>query len=904
MNTSPTQTCQNTASPAAVSDASDLPIHDVIDELKTALGQRHECILEAPPGAGKTTVVPLALLDETWLAGRKIIVLEPRRLAARAAAQRMAQHLNEPLGKTVGYRVRLERRVSAATRIEVVTEGILTRRLQSDPSLADVSLLVFDEFHERSLDADLGLALALQSRELFRDQEREALKILVMSATLDGAAVAELLRDAPVVRSSGRAFPVTVNYSTPWQPGEDICARTVAVVRQALAEHSGSLLVFLPGQREIKRVQEALRESVSEPDNVLLTPLYGDLKLAQQQRAIAPAPQGRRKIVLATPIAESSLTIEGISVVVDAGLSRQPRFDPRSGMTRLQTRRVSQASSEQRRGRAGRLQAGICYRLWSGEQQRQLAPHTTAEILQADLTPLALQLIQWGANEPGELLWLDPPPSAGYQQALVLLSQLGAVTSKPGPDASATDRRLWQLTPHGEAMAQLPLHPRLAHMLLVARNYGLAPLACDIAALLGERDPLPGIGADIGERLSWLRGERHCDQRDRYLLRRLRQQSRQYLDQCRGEDIGCRGDNKESPYTIPDDERGYGFLLACAYPDRIAQRAQPQAGARALKYRLSNGRAARFVDRDTLEQSEWLAVAQLGGREDAANDTIFIAAPLDARLFEGPLSALITERDHIDWDDREQRFVAERQRRVGALLQSRQPLADIPSKTKCEVLCRLIRRRGLQLLPWSEALQQWRARVSLLRGLFRENTTAENTTTQNAIGDPSWPDVSDRLLLASLEQWLAPWLEEVNHIDHFARLDLASILSALLPWPLSQRLDELAPRTITVPSGRRIPIDYRESPPVLAVRLQEMFGCEQTPRIAGGRLPLKIHLLSPAQRPLQVTQDLASFWRNVYPDIKKTMKGRYPKHHWPDDPLSAVATARAKPRKTTSTKPR
>jgi ATP-dependent helicase HrpB len=833
-----------------------LPVGALLAPLAAALGAQHNAVLEAPPGAGKTTLVPLALRDADWLDGQKIVMLEPRRLAARAAAGRMAALLGEAVGATVGYRVRLATRVSPATRIEVVTEGILTRLLQQDPALAGIGLVIFDEFHERSLDGDLGLALALHGRALFR--EGPPLRLLVMSATLDGTRLAALLDDAPVLRSSGRQFPVELRYGAPWQPRDDSCARTAATVRQALADGPGGVLVFLPGQREIRRVA-ALLDDLATPALQLL-PLYGDLPLAAQQRIIEPAPAGVRKVVLATAIAETSLTIDGIRVVVDSGLSRLPRFDPGSGMTRLETRRLVRAASEQRAGRAGRLEPGVCYRSWSATQQAQLLPFAPPEIAQADLAPLALQLLRWGVDDPGELRWLDPPPAAPYAQALDLLQRLGACERPAGS---------WRLTAHGTAMAELPLHPRLAHLLLVGSRYGLRDRACDLAALLSERDPLGAREADLELRLTLLAspqpGQRAVQQRLRRLGAQFRRHGRGPVDQ---------------PVAQPDDPRWLGFLLACAYPERVAQRRGP-----GVVYRLANGRAATLDDHDPLQRAPWLAVAQLGGAAGQANDRIQLAATLDPALFDDALADQVTAVDAVDWDDARHRFRAERQRRVGALLLAARPLARIPTAERQQVLVDYVRRQGLALLAWPDQALQLRARVALLRRLDLERD-----------GASAWPDLGDAALLATLEQWLAPALGAVTTRDAFQALDTHALLRGLLPWPLPARLDELAPPRLRVPSGSELRIDYRSDPPVLAVKLQEMFGSSATPRIAGGRVALTLHLLSPAGRPLQVTQDLASFWRHGYAEVRKEMRGRYPKHPWPEDPLQATPTARAKRR--------
>ena len=839
-----------------------LPIDAVLPALRQALENRNEAVLEAPPGAGKTTRVPLALLNEPWLAGQTILMLEPRRLAARAAAERLASELGEQVGETVGYRIRLDSKVGPKTRIEVVTEGILTRRLQADPALEGVGLLIFDEFHERSLDADLALALSLNGRELLRDDP--PLKILLMSATLEGERLSRLLDEAPVVSSEGRMHPVDIRWGRPFQPGEFIEPRVGDSVLQALADQPGSVLVFLPGQAEIRRVHQSLQEALRERPEVLLCPLHGELDLNAQRAAIDPAPKGLRKVVLATNLAETSLTIDGVRVVIDAGLARVPRFDPGSGMTRLDTQRISRASATQRAGRAGRLEPGVCYRLWSEAQHDQLAAHGSAEILQADLAGLALKLARWGVA-PHQLRWLDQPPSAAFAQAQDLLARLGAF--KPGSRDN--------LSEHGQAMAELPAHPRIAHLLLRGQDLGLAAMACDVAALLGERDIQRGGGADLHSRLALVSGQSKAGRGGQGGVQRARQLARQYRGLLRGKAGAVVAD--------PDHPRWLGALLALAYPDRVAQQRR-EGGA---EYRLANGRAALFGEVDALMKHPWLVIADLGSRQGQREERIYLAAEFDPALFDDVLAEQVERVDLLDWDEREQVLRAERQTKVGELILSREPLTGLSDDARAKALLGLVRRKGLNLLTWTPDLRQWQARVALLRQLDLDKD-----------GQSEWPDLGDEALLASLEDWLQPYLGKVSRLSHFSALDLPSLLRNLLPWPLPQRLEEQAPAHLAVPSGSNIRLDYSETPPILAVRLQELFGLADTPRIANGRQQVKLHLLSPARRPVQVTQDLANFWRTTYAEVKKDLKGRYPKHYWPDDPLVAEATARAKPRGT------
>lgn len=687
---------------------------------------------------------------------------------------------------------------------------------------------------------------------------------MLMSATLEGERLSRLLDDAPVVSSEGRMHPVDIRWGRPFQPGEFIEPRVVDSVLQALADQTGSVLVFLPGQAEIRRVHQSLQEALGERPEILLCPLHGELDLNAQRAAIDPAPKGQRKVVLATNVAETSLTIDGVRVVIDAGLARVPRFDPGSGMTRLDTQRISRASATQRAGRAGRLEPGVCYRLWSEAQHDQLAAHGSAEILQADLAGLALQLARWGVA-PHELSWLDQPPSAAFTQAQDLLARLGAF--KPGSRDNLSD--------HGQAMAELPAHPRIAHLLLRGQSLGLAAMACDVAALLGERDIQRGGGADLHSRLALVSGESKASRGGQGGVQRARQLARQYRGLLRGKAGAAVAD--------PDHPRWLGALLALAYPDRVAQ--QRRAGG--AEYRLANGRAALFGEVDALMKHPWLVIADLGSRQGQSEERIYLAAEFDPALLDDVLAEQVERVDLLDWDEREQVLRAERQTKVGELILSREPLAGLTDEARANALLGLVRRKGLNLLTWTPELRQWQARVALLRQLDLDRD-----------GQSEWPDLGDEALLASMEDWLQPYLGKVSRLSHFSALDLPSLLRNLLPWPLPQRLEEQAPAHLAVPSGSNIRLDYSETPPILAVRLQELFGLADTPRIANGRQQVKLHLLSPARRPVQVTQDLANFWRTTYAEVKKDLKGRYPKHYWPDDPLVAEATARAKPRGT------
>ena len=838
-----------------------LPVTEILEELKLILREHHEAILQAPPGAGKTTLVPLALADEPWLRHKKILMLEPRRIATRAAAERMADLLNEPVGQTVGYRMRLDTRVSSNTKIEVITEGILTRMLQEDPSLEDAGLVIFDEFHERSLDADLALALCMKGRSLFR--EDDPLKVLIMSATLDSQKLEELT-GATVIRSEGKQYPVELVYGKASEPRDSINDKIVAATLQALVDHpESSILVFLPGQGEIRRAADSLTTELHNRkiSGVHLRPLYGNLSLEAQQNAIAPVPKsGERKVVLATNIAETSLTIDGVDIVIDTGLAREPVFDPTTGMTRLHTRKISQASSTQRMGRAGRLRPGKCYRLWSKSQQDQMAPHATPEILSADLTSVALQLLQWGVNNPMDLAWLDPPGSGPWLQALSLLESLGAIVTG--------DNGL-ELTDHGEQMVGLAVHPRLAHMLICGQSIGHTETACLIASILSDRDPMGRDSPDMNERVDILLGKSTCPNQHRGWFRRTHQLAKNFSAQIKRLVITATTNPPES-YQVS------GYLIACAYPDRIARRRH--AGG----FQLSNGRGASMPSNHPLDQSRWLAVAEVGGMARSKGDVIRSAAMLDETLFESLLAGQVTTNIIVEWDSKTKRFIAEERQQLGDLILSRNKLSKIPDDAKEKALIKHIQTSGLDTLPFTPEIRQWQARVELVR--------------TNA-GFETWPDVSSEHLLVSMNDWLGPYLEPVSLLSHFKKLDLKSILRALLTWEQNQQLDALAPQRLKVPSGSSYPIDYTTTPPVLAVKLQEMFGCIDTPAVVDGQVPISVHLLSPAGRPLQVTQDLVGFWQTSYQEVRKEMKGRYPKHPWPEDPTNATPTRRTKPRR-------
>jgi ATP-dependent helicase HrpB len=814
-----------------------LPIDAALPELTAALARQNAAVLVAPPGAGKTTRVPLVLAAQPWAKDKKILVLEPRRLAARAAAERMAATLGESVGATVGLRVRFGSKVSGRTRIEVVTEGVFTRLILDDPALDGVAAVLFDEFHERSLDADLGLALA-------RDAQTglcEDLRLLVMSATLDGARVAALLSGAPVIASEGRAFAVETRYlgRDPRQPIERQVADAAAA---ALRAERGSVLAFLPGGAEIRRAERMLAERVA--DAVDIVPLYGALDRDIQDRAIAPAAAGRRKVVLATSIAETSITIQGVRIVIDSGLARVPRYEPDVGLTRLETVRVSRAAADQRRGRAGRTEPGLCLRLWDEQQTASLEPYGRPEILAADLSGFMLDLAQWGETEPERLAFLDPPPKPALAEAKALLRELGAID----PDGRITDE--------GRQLARLPLPPRLARMVVDGAAAGAGQLAAEIAAVVSERG-LGGDDVDLTARLDAWRRERSRRAQD------ARQMARRWATAV-----------SPSPVRGGGSGRGPGALLALAYPDRIARNRGSGTGA----FLLANGRGANVGLASSLAREPFLAVAELAG--SAAQGRIVLAAPITPAEIEAQFADRIESRDEVMFDAPSASLRGRRLRRLGAVVLAEQPVKFVPGPDSAGALAAGIMRLGLDRLPWTKALAQWRDRVMFLR-------RAEG---------PEWPDVSDAGLAAE-PGWLATALADKTALGELLADELTAAVMARLPWKLRQRLDTEAPTHFAAPTGSRVPIDYAAPEgPKLAVRVQELFGLDRHPAIAAGRVPLVVELLSPAHRPVQVTRDLPGFWRGSYQAVKAEMKGRYPRHPWPDDPLRAPPTRRAKPR--------
>lgn len=824
------------------------PVLDILSELKVKLTTHPVVILQAPAGAGKSTVLPLHLLGESWLRGKKIIMLEPRRLATRSVALRMAESMHEEIGQSIGFRIRFENCVSENTRLEVVTESILTRIIQNDNAVEKIGLIIFDEFHERSLHADLALALSLQVQQVLRND----LRILIMSATLDGERLSARL-GAPIVTSTGRQYPVAFQYIAQVEK-IPLAVQVAKGIRKALQEKSGDVLAFLPGAGEIMRTAELL---AAENLIVSLHPLYGDLNFKKQQEAILPHPEGKRKVVLATSIAETSLTIEGVSIVVDSGFSRIPRFDPRSGFTRLETVRVTRDSADQRAGRAGRLGPGTCYRLWSEGVHPTLVANRNPEILDADLAPLMLELSQWGVQNIDELTWITIPPPGAVSQALELLQQLGAMEGK-------------NITQRGREMLRLPTHPRIAHMLLEAKYSGVAnnielTLATDIAALLEERDPMPkGSGADLSLRIEllrrWRKGERVSV-------------GKSSLERIERLAMSWRKLFKISVDNSPVSDTQVGKWVMAVYPERIGKQIEKYGE----RFKLMNGRLAKLPDHDPLHREPWLAVAQL----DAGNveGKIFMAAPLN----EKDLSTLAKEKEIVSWDSVREMITATLELRLGNLVLSARPLKEIPDDKRIQVLCGIIRETGLSFLNWQEDQTAWQARVLSLRQWRSDET---------------WPDVSDQNLLNTLQEWLAPFLTNLYKRTELQKLDLNTILSSILPWNLSSRFEQLVPERLPVPSGSRVKLNYFADgrSPVMEVRLQEVFGLLETPAVNEGRNKVVMHLLSPGYKPVQVTQDLKSFWGNTYPDVRKELRSRYPKHSWPENPWTATAVKGAKKR--------
>ncbi|HVT54703.1 MAG TPA: ATP-dependent helicase HrpB [Xanthobacteraceae bacterium] len=813
-----------------------LPVDEALPALKAALASGRNAVLVAPPGAGKTTRVPLELLGEAWVAAGKILVLEPRRLAARAAAARMAQTLSEKVGDTVGLRIRLETKVSKKTRIEVLTEGVFTRALLDDPELKNVAAVLFDEFHERSLDADLGLALALDAQRGLR----EDLRILAMSATLDGAHVAKLL-GAPVIESKGRAFPVETRYLGR-DPRAPIDRQMSDAILRALADEDGSVLAFLPGAAEIRRTANLLAEKISDRTTHIV-PLYGALDARTQDEAISPAPEGERKVVLATSIAETSLTIEGVRVVVDSGLSRVPRFEPSVGLTRLETVRVSRASADQRRGRAGRTESGVCYRLWSEPETQSLAPFATPEILAADLTNLVLDLAVWGVSDPASLPWLDPPPAAALSEARNLLIELGAV------DESG------RITETGKKLARFPLHPRLATMVVEAAAKDKALLAAEIAAVVSERG-LGGDDVDLAHRIEQFRRDKS----------NRAGEARRLANNWAAE---AGGKIHNSPATQA------GALLALAYPDRVAKARTGKRG----EFLLASGRGAAMDAANSLAKEPMLAVAEITGA--ASGGRILLAAKLSEKEFEAHFKSRISEGTEVAFDPAAMAVRARAVRRYGALILDEHPRKLEPNEETARALADGIARAGISRLPWTKSAEQWLARVRFMRGVE---------------GEP-WPDLSNKHLAATIGDWLAPYLIDKASLAEISGDILSTALHALLAPDLARRLNQETPTHVTAPPGSQFAIDYGSDEPAVSVRVQELFGTARHPML-GGKIPLTFHLLSPAHRPIQTTKNLPAFWQGSWAEVRRDMRGQYPKHPWPENPLEAPPTRRAKPRGT------
>lgn len=814
----------------------DLPVTDIINEVKSHLKNQNTLIVNAPPGAGKSTLLPLTLLEESWLSGKKIIMLEPRRLAAKTIAMRMADLWGDKVGETIGYRVRFENRVSATTRIEVVTEGILTRMLHTDNALEGVGLVIFDEFHERSIHADVAMALCREAQQILRPD----LRIMVMSATLNMPQLTSLLK-APVAVSEGRQFPVEVFYVG----GQDeflLPEVTARVIIKATKEHEGDVLVFLPGEGEIRKCAELLKRDLKD---FAIHPLYGMLPQGEQYLAIVPNKFGKRKVVLATSIAETSLTIEGIKIVVDTGFGRVSRFDPKSGLSRLETVQISKDSADQRAGRAGRLSPGVCYRMWTSATHQRLAEHRTPEIMEADLAALVLDLAQWGITNIEQLTWLSPPPKASVTQALETLTNLNAIENG-------------RITEHGKQLHQLACHPRIAHMLLKAKDDNAVALAADIAAILEERDPLPkDLGIDINLRIEALRRARQNNSLGNKFTRieKVAESYRRLL-------------NAEPDNGVVDVFET-GLLLAYAYPERIAF-ARPGNNA---QFQLANGKYATAGHRDDLAHEPWLAVAHMDTRDGLGK--IFMASPLNPK----DLLPMVKEKQIITWDTRRGGLIATKDLRIGSIVLQSKPLPNPDESYLQEAISNAIKTGGEQLLNFDEKMQQLQNRILSLRK-WNPNE--------------GWPDVSTTTLLLTNSEWLMPYLNNIKKPEELKKIDLHDALLNSLDWNLQQALNELTPTKINVPSGSAISVEYLPNgeTPILSVRLQEVFGLADTPKINGGKISVVMHLLSPGFKPVQVTSDLRSFWNNTYFEVKKELQRRYPKHAWPDEPWEAKAVAK------------
>ena len=849
-----------------------LPIHDVLDEIKTQLNHHPRVVLQAPPGAGKTTAVPIALLQQTWLQDKQIIVLEPRRIAARNAAARMAFLLNEKIGETVGYQIRQDKCLSAKTKILVVTEGILTRKLQADPEQANTALIIFDEFHERSLDADLSLALCLQSQQILNEE----LKILVMSATLNTASISSLLKDAPLIKSEGRSYPIETVYvqkTITHKHSASFVNDIFKLAKKVIVEHSGSCLVFLPGVKEINQLSKLIATWLQTENiqHIMLAALHGSLNKNQQDQAISASAEGMRKIVLATNIAETSLTIDGIDCVIDSGLERVMQYNPSSAMNNLTTQFISADSATQRAGRAGRLSAGTCYRLWTSQQQSRLLKHSTAEILHSDLTHLVLELAHWGVVDVDELSWIDLPPSSAIAQAKTLLKKLSAIDNDE------------KITPHGQQLLSLACHPRLAHMMVSANDIQQVFHACLIASILSEKDLFLSNThktADIHDRLAIL-----CNQAESTYEGINRQQCKNILQTAdeffrRLKRILKVKQKENTDFNLS------GVLLAYAYPDRIAkQRHQHQA-----RYLLSNGKGAMIAEYLQHHLYEYLVVANLDAKSAQKESTIYLCAEITASQLDDYFADIILNEEKMSWNENQQRVEAKQLQRIDKLILNEQLMPPKDKNLMQTCLLSAVKEQGLACLNWSPAALQLKQRL-----VFIQSAMAENVNVQKKLSHENLPDFSDEFLNGHLADWLQPHLTNENSLKQLQKLDLLKILESGLSWQQQQLINALAPEKITVPSGSQIKIDYSDvKQPVLAVRLQEVFGLYETPVILKGECQLMMHLLSPARRPMQVTQDLNSFWRNTYQQVKKELRGKYKRHYWPDDPFSAQATSKTK----------